>query len=522
MNMKGKLVSDFLEWSAKNYPTKHAIIQGDKKISYGELNSLSNQVANWLQGKGVQHQDRIVLIGSNDYRVIISIFGVLKVGAIFVLLNPQESTNKLNYIIDNCSPSVLIIDWNIIDKLQHEGRLIFSNPILVFSGGDSAEMQDNLSFWDELSKYSEGYITKNVDDEDLAAIIYTSGSTDLPKGVMERHRQIVFATSAINKVIGNHFKDIILCGLPLSFDYGLYQVFLTFQVGATLLLEKDFSFPLAIPRILKENKVTGFPGVPSLFSLLIRSKLLERIDLPNLRYITSTGDVFPSSHIKRIKKILPDTTVFPMYGLTECKRVSIMPKGKLNGFEDSVGLPLPGTRVSIVDSDGCLLQPGEVGELVVSGPHVMAGYWEDINETEKRFRQDSATGNRVLFTGDLFTIGQNGFLYFVGRSEQFIKSRGHKISPAEIENFLCEIDGVAEAAVVGVEDPTLGEAIFAIVSLNKPGILSQSGIISLCKKNLKPAICPSYVEILHSTLPKTKNGKLNRKKLREIATKILK
>lgn len=516
--MKQELVVDFLEQRAEHHPHKVAMVHHGHQFTYDSLNTEANRIAGWLRQTGLQPGDRIVSCAENSARLIIALFGALKAGTIFVPIHPETSSQKLQYVVQDCSPKIVITDpeqVNVLEVLQRG----FSGMVLLTSSGSATGNvpSANLLTWDAVTSPPDQSPNLRVAPDDLAIIIYTSGSTKDPKGVMEPHRQVVFATTAINSVIGNCSDDVILCGLPLSFDYGLYQVFLAFQVGATLVLERDFAFPLSIPQLLKEHRVTGFPGVPALFAMLLRSRLLERVELPNLRYLSSTGDILPAAHIRQLQRFLPNTTIFPMYGLTECKRVSIVPKGCLAGRESSVGLPLPGTSVLVVDENGHPCPPDVMGELTVRGPHVMAGYWNDPQETARRFRRDAQTGELMLLTGDLFRMAEDGFLYFEGRTETFIKSRGQKVSPAEVESALCEIPGVVEAAAVGVPDLVLGEVVCAFVSVSKPGVIVEPDIVEHCRRTLPPAARPGHIVILESPLPKTINGKIDRPKLRVIA-----
>lgn len=515
------LVTDLLEKQAQQKPARVAIIDKAGEHTYGALNDQANRVAFWLRDMGVRTGDRVALWATNGARMVASIFGALKTGAIFIPLNPDTPPAKAAYIRKNCTPAAFVADSQCISRyIGAIGKL--EEPILLTSDTISADHspESNTTLWSKLTQYSDSpYVSTNtVLPTDLAAVIYTSGSTREPRGVMLPHRQMLFATGAINAVIKNTPEDIVLCGLPLSFDYGLYQIFLTFQVGAKLVLERDFSHPMAIPYLLKTHEITGFPGVPAIFALLLRSRLLERIQLPSLRYVTSTGDVFPVTYIRRLQELWPEVTVFPMYGLTECKRVSIMPRGQLSGHESSVGVPLPGTSVSIVDENGEDVPPGTVGELLVRGPHIMAGYWNDPRETARRFRCDPLSGESILYTGDRFYMDDDGFLYFVGRNEMFIKSRGHKISPLEIESSIYEIDGVAEVAAVGIPDPVLGEAIYVFVSLVSSGDINVSQIDEHCRTILAPSARPTRV-IIFDHLPKTANGKIDRSQLQALAQK---
>ena len=511
------LVKHLLEWQARRAPNKVAVVHRGRENTYASLNAQANQVSHWLHQNGVKSGDRVVLYGVNGDRLIAALFGVLKAGAAFVPVHPETPSSKLGFILQDCAPAAVVSDHDLVSRF--ECLVEFPGAILLTSGDLPIKKTRGKAIapWEATNTYPNQLIDVEAKPDDLAAIIYTSGSTKEPRGVMSPRRQVIFATSAINAVLGNSAEDVILCGLPLSFDYGLYQVFLAFQVGAKLILERDFGLPIAIPRILKEYNVTGFPGAPSLFAMLLRSRFLERVELPDLRYITSTGDVFPPSHILRLRELLPHTTVFPMYGLTECKRVSIMPQGYSNNYKSSVGLPLPGTQVSIVDETGQEVSPGVVGELVVRGPHIMAGYWNAPEETAQRFRQDDSTGEVLLYTGDYFREDGDGFLYFVGRGETFIKSRGEKVSPAEIESFLCTLKGVAEAAAVGIPDPVLGESICVFVSTTRPGVVDSASIAEQCRAVLPPSTRPRRVIILESFLPKTANGKTDRARIRLIA-----
>lgn len=512
------VVQDLLEWQAERDPDRVAIVCEGRECTYAHLDMQANRVSHWLRRARVKPGDRVLLYGVNSDHLVTALFGTLKAGAIFVSLHPHTPSRKLEFILRDCTPKAIVADSELVDAHDCLRSGSVRGILLTSNVHPANEVREaTVTSWDTLHSLQSSPPDTEVSPDTLAAIIYTSGSTKEPRGVMEPHRQIIFATSAINTVLGNHADDVILCGIPLSFDYGLYQVFLAFQAGAKLILERGFVVPMNIPRLLRECNVTGFPGVPSVFALLLRSRLLERVELPDLRYITSTGDVFPPSHIRRLRELLPHVALFPMYGLTECKRVSIMPRGQLDRRESSVGLSLPGTHVSIVDEHGHKVPPGAVGELVVRGPHVMAGYWNDPVETARRFRRDSSTGETSLYTEDLFRMDKDGFLCFVSRGGAFIKSHGQKVSPAEIESLLYEIDGVAEAAAVGVSDPVLGESVCVFVCLTEPESVTSLDIADRCRHALSPIERPRRIEILDSPLPKTANGKIDRSRLRQMA-----
>ena len=505
------LVAHLLERQAEQIPVKIATVDRTGVYTYAELNAQARQVACWLQDVGVKPGDRVVLCGANGARLVAAIFGILKAGAIFVPLHPDTPAARIAYVLQNCTPAAFVADSQIL--LRRESAMgEFGGPLLLVSDTipDCRTRAPNVTPWTVLA-HCDGYSWDGLAlPTDLAAIIYTSGSAKEPRGVMLPHRQVVFATTAINRVIGNTSEDVILCGLPLSFDYGLYQVFLTFQVGAKLILERDFRLPMVIPRLIREHSVTGFPGVPSLFAMLLQSRLLERIPLPSLRYITSTGDVFPAAHIRRLQELMPHVMIFPMYGLTECKRVSYLPPEELERRPKSIGKGMPNEQVYLVDEQGrTITEPGVVGELVVRGANVMKGYWELPDETDRMLRPGPFPWEKVLHTGDLFTMDAEGFLYFVSRKDDIIKSRGEKVSPREVENALYELPGIAEAAVVGIPDSLLGEAIKAYVVLQQGVTLTDDDIIAHCKSRLEDFMVPKIIEF-RASLRKTSSGKISK------------
>jgi acyl-CoA synthetase (AMP-forming)/AMP-acid ligase II len=447
--------------------------------------------------------------------MIAVLFGALKAGAVFVPIHCNTPLRTVRHILNDCRPSALVVD---ADRWRDLREVLLPENCPTLCIGDEAPGEELAEPWSgcrfaDLVEGGDSAFRTAPAAGDLAIIIYTSGSTGVPRGVMLPHGQVAFAVKAINSVLRNSPEDVILCGLPLSFDYGLYQIFLAFHASATLALETGFSVPIAIPRLLSTLSITGFPAVPAIIAMLLRTKLLERVELPNLRYVTSTGDVFPAAHIRSLRRQLPGTTILPMYGLTECKRVSIMPPDAPDAKTSSVGLPLPGTRVEVVGEDFTSLPPGATGQLVVRGPHVMAGYWNAPADTTRRFRPEGADGQTALYTGDLFRIDADGYLFFVGRDETMIKSLGHRISAVEVENAACEIPGVAEAAAFGVPDSVRGETVHLVVFPEKGAKLSPDSLGLQLRESLSPAARPTEIIVSNKPLPRTNNGKIQRSRL---------
>ncbi len=361
--------------------------------------------------------------------------------------------------------------------------------------------------------FSTSLPATNCIDIDLAALIYTSGSTGNPKGVMLTHLNIVSAATSITQYLENESSDIIINVLPLSFDYGLYQVLMTFKIGGTLVLEKSFSYPFAIiDKILKE-KVTGFPIVPTMSAILLQLEGLNKYNFNHVRYISNTAAHLPTNHIKKLRVIFPNTKIYCMYGLTECKRVSYLPPDQLDIRPNSVGRGMPNEEVYIVNAKGERVGYGEVGELVVRGSNIMKGYWGLPEETDKVLKPGIYPWEKVLYTGDLFKMDEEGYLYFVARKDDIIKTKGEKVSPKEVENVIYNIPGVVEVAVIGVKDDVLGEAIKAIIVPDNGKILLEREIKRYCSQNLEDFMVPQIVEIQPS-IPKTSSGKIKKVELK--------
>jgi long-chain acyl-CoA synthetase len=507
------LVNDFLLNSVRSSPDKVGLVFGKKRLSYSEMDKLSNKLAHVLISRGVKRGDRVGIYLDNSVEAVISVFGILKAGAIFVIINFSTKSNKLAYILNNCKMKALITNFNKFETISQVCQRTPHLSFVLFSGDEPEKVRTGpekfFIYEEELNSASSSPLRCESIDMDLATIIYTSGTTGTPKGVMMTHLNMVSAANSITTYLENTRSDIILNVLPLSFDYGLYQLLMAFKIGGTLVLDKTFLYPFDIVKTLLAEKVTGFPGVPTIFALLLQLENLKKYDFKDLRYITNTAAALPVSHVKKLREVFPKTKIYLMYGLTECKRVSYLSPEEVETRPDSVGCGMPNEEVWIVNEKGEKAMPHQIGELVVRGSNVMMGYWELPQETDKVLRPGKYPWEKVLYTGDLFRMDQEGFLYFVGRKDSIIKSRGEKISPKEIENVLYELEEVAEVAVVGIPDEILGEAIKAIVVLREGSFLSEEQILQHFAQNLEDFMVPQVVEF-RSFLPKTASGKIKK------------
>jgi len=505
------LVNDFLELSARRTPDKAALVCAGQRLTYAQIDAMANRLAHALRDRGVERGDRVVLFLPNTVELVVGIFATLKAGGVFVVANATTKRDKLAYLLNNCRATALMTRARQAAIADYVMSQTPSLKFVVLTETSNTQYPipntHPLTFAAIQEHYPATRPPRRCIDRDLACLIYTSGSTGEPKGVMSAHSNVVFAASSIISYLENTPDDIVINVLPLSFDYGLYQLLMTFKFGGTLVLERSFAYPAQVLKRMEEEGVSGFPGVPMIFAILLQMDL-SKFDLSHLRYITNTAAALPPSHIQQIREKFPWATLYSMYGLTETKRTLYLPPDQLDKRPGSVGIAIPGTEVWLEDEAGNRLGPNQVGELVIRGGHVMRGYWGAPETTARRYRPGPLPGERVCYSGDLFRMDDEGYFYFVGRKDDIIKSRGEKVAPKEIENVLYSLPGVVEAAVIGVLDPILGQAIkaFVVCHDNK---LSEADVLRHCRAHLEDFMVPQIVEFA-AALPKTESGKIKK------------
>ncbi|MDB6064622.1 MAG: AMP-dependent synthetase and ligase [Pedosphaera sp.] len=511
------LVQDFLHNCAVERPDKVALVCGLQRFTYAQLESMANRMAVALREKGVRRGERVAIYLNNSAETVVSIFAALKAGAVFVVINRNTKADKLVFILNNCQAAAVVLDSRALmqgigERLSADVRSLQG---VVVCGEKTGQQGGRDSRWEDFASIQANFpdaepARENV-DLDLSCLIYTSGTTGESKGVMCDHSNVVFVTQSIVQYLKCTDRDIVLSVLPLAFSYGLYQLMATFATGGTLILEESFAFPAAIAQRLAQERVTGFAGVPTIYSILLGMDL-KGFDLSALRYLTNAAAALPIDHVKRLRELFPNVELYLMHGLTEVARTAYLPPEKVDTHPASVGKAIPGTELWLEDENGQRLGPGSVGELVVRGRHVMRGYWMDTERTNERFRPGPFPGERVCHSGDLFRTDNEGLFYFVSRKDDIIKSRGEKIAPREVENVLYSMKGVQEAAVIGVPDAIFGQIVKAFVVA--PGMaLTEGAVISYCKARLEEFMVPRLVEF-RAELPKTGSGKIRKVDLR--------
>jgi len=517
-------VEEFLERSARTYPDKVALVCGDQRVRYGQIDEQANRLAHALIAAGVERGDRVVIFLPNSLELVLSIFAVLKAGAVFVVLNPTTKADKLAYVLNNCRATAILTGEEKFGSMPSCWSETPHLRTVIFVKGTEPRLEaiasagKNILWFDRVPRFAGDSQppTKRCIDIDLAALIYTSGSTGRPKGVMVTHLNIVSAATSITTYLENTPDDIAINVLPLAFDYGLYQLLMMFKVGGTLVLHDSFAFPYVVIDMIIREGVTGFPIVPTMSAMLLQMDL-SKYKFPKLRYLSSTAAAMPVEHIRKLRALFPHVQVYSMYGLTECKRVSYLPPDQIDIRPASIGRGMPNEEVYVVDDDGNRVGPGVVGELVIRGSNVMKGYWERPEDTAHCLRPGPLPGERVLYSGDLFRSDEEGYLYFVGRKDDIIKTRGEKVSPREVEDVIYRLNGIAEVAVIGMPDAILGSVIKAVLTLRPGAQVTKQEVLRHCSANLEDFMVPRIVEF-QTSLPKTESGKINK---RAIAEKLI-
>lgn len=514
-----RLLRDGLIASVQRHPEKNAVIVEGKHFTYASLYDASTRLSNALVKRGVKRGDRVGIYMENTWPCVVSIYGILLAGGVFFTINPQTKADKLAFLLNNSESKLLLTDSKL-EKVYLQAlkkSLFVKNIILSGKYINDVNLKNiTIETFDEVISENEPIDSPvHVIPNDLAALIYTSGSTGLPKGVMQTHQSMVFAAWSLIEYQRLSENDRILLVMPIAFDYGLYQLLMTIKLGATLIIERSFVYPLKVYQRMEEQLVTVFPAVPTIFAMMISAHKKKKLCFPSITRITNTAAALPDDFIPSLQDIFPNALIYKMYGLTECKRVCYLEPELVNKNPGSVGRAIPGTDVFLLSAEGNHVPAGKPGILHVRGPHIMAGYWKDPERTAKMLKVGEIPGERVLCTHDIFKMDEDGLLYFIGRSDDIIKTRGEKVSPVEVENVLHGIEGVKEVVVIGVKDDVLGQAIKAFIVLEAGTDLNDKKIKKYCLLHLENFMVPSEI-IIMDELPKTDNGKIDKKRVVDV------
>jgi long-chain acyl-CoA synthetase len=516
-------VHDFLEAAQERFPDKDFLICGAERYTYRQIWEQTGRLAVQLMNLGLRCGDRVAILMDNSAQSVISLYGILRAGGVYVMINSTIKGSKLRFILENSEANILITHLNKAAVVQNAIRQMTPVPRLIWiTAGrripqplaDLAPGHDWVQLLSEPSTNPSRPFPRLI-DQDLASLIYTSGSTGMPKGVMQPHYKMVSVAKSIISYLDNKQDDVILNVLSLAFGYGMYQVLMAAMFGGTVVLENTFIYLHEILQKIPACRITGFPFVPTVLAMLFKIQDLTQYDFSSLRYVTNAGAALPIAYARKFRSLWPHIKIYPMYGLTECVRVCYLQPQYVDDRPDSVGSEIPNCRVFIERPDGTPAAPNEIGQLIVEGTNVMPGYWKDPALTAKVFRPGPQPGQVRLYTGDLFKRDPDGFLYFVSRQDDMIKSRGERVSPLEVENILLRMESIEEAAVIGVPDEIFGQAVKCFLVKNPSVALTEKEVLRFCSENMENYMMPKYVVFLNE-IPKTPNGKVDKKQLQEM------
>ena len=517
MALMNHLIHDSLFETAAHTPAAEALAYGDRRCSYAQLADDVRAVAALLLDARLEPGARVAVYMEKRIENVAAMFGAAAAGCVFVPVNPLLKPEQVAYILADCNVRLLA---TTAERLAQLAPVLDRCPDLravLLADGDAASVPAAVPVlaWPE-PQTGDPAPHRRI-DTDVAAILYTSGSTGQPKGVVLSHRNMVAGAQSVASYLDLRSDDRLLAVLPLSFDYGLSQLTTAFLRGACVVL-MNYLFPKDIVTMVARERITGLAAVPPLWIALAR---LAWPTGCTLRFITNSGGAMPVPTVQALREILPDTRIFLMYGLTEAFRSTYLPPEEVARRPDSIGRAIPNAEILVVRPDGTPCDADEPGELVHRGALVALGYWNDPARTAQRFRpapgQDPGlpVPELAVWSGDTVRRDADGYLYFIGRSDDMIKVSGYRISPTEIESVLHATGLVAEVAAFGIDHPQLGQAIAVIAVPVEEGAIDGAALLAECKRRLPAYMVPARIDLRAGPLPRNPNGKIDRNLLRQ-------
>jgi acyl-CoA ligase (AMP-forming) (exosortase A-associated) len=521
MALMNHLIHDSLFDSADRTPAAEALAYGDKRCSYAQLAAQVRAVAALLLDAQLEPGARVAVYMEKRIENVAAMFGAAAAGCVFVPVNPLLKPEQVAYILADCNVRLLATTAERLAQLAPVLERCPDLRAVLLADGDAAPASASASAtlpvlaWP--ARAAADVAPHRRIDTDVAAILYTSGSTGQPKGVVLSHRNMVAGAQSVASYLDLRADDRLLAVLPLSFDYGLSQLTTAFLRGACVVL-MNYLFPKDIVAMVARERITGLAAVPPLWIALARLAWPAGC---TLRFITNSGGAMPVPTAQALREALPGTEIFLMYGLTEAFRSTYLPPAEVARRPDSIGRAIPNAEILVVRPDGTLCDADEPGELVHRGALVALGYWNDPARTAQRFRpapgQDPGlpVPELAVWSGDTARRDAEGYLYFIGRSDDMIKVSGYRISPTEIESVLHATGLVAEVAAFGIDHPQLGQAIAVIAVPAEEGIIDAAALLAECKRRLPAYMVPAHIDLRAGPLPRNPNGKIDRNLLRQ-------
>lgn len=516
------LLHELIFASAQRAPAALALRYQGESLSYAQLAEAVRGFAHGLLQLGLQRGERVAIYLEKRFETVIASFGATAAGCVFVPLNPLLKPEQVGYILRDCNVRALVSSPERLALLQdtlpacHDLRHIVALGTAELALGGALE----LSRWDTLLA-APAQAGHRLIDVDMAAILYTSGSTGKPKGVVLSHRNMVAGAKSVASYLRNGPDDILLAALPLSFDAGFSQLTTAFHSGAAVVL-LNYLLPRDVLKALERERVTGITAVPPLYIQLAQLSWPAGIT-EHLRYFANTGGRMPRETLQTLRGQLPRTQPFLMYGLTEAFRSTYLPPEEVDRRPDSIGKAIPNAEILVLREDGSPCAPHEPGELVHRGALVGMGYWNDPEKTAERYKPlpSHAPGRQgglvlpelAVFSGDTVRQDEDGFLYFIGRRDEMIKTSGYRVSPTEVEEILYATRLVGECVAFGVEHASLGQAIQVIATAPDGAELDIAALQAECRSRMPAYMVPAGIVGRAGPLPRNPNGKIDRKTL---------
>ena len=517
------MVHHLVEQQAARRGAAAALTYKDATLDYRGLWDAVRGVAKGLVALGLRREERVAVYLDKRLETVTAIFGTSLGGGVFVPINPLLRPKQVGYILADCDVRVLVTSTDRLATLTDE---LAASPsvehVILVDGPDelpSAPGDITVSPWSPLLTDSTVDLPANHGiDLDMAAILYTSGSTGNPKGVVLCHRNLIVGAESVSSYLENTADDVILSALPLSFDAGFSQLTTAFSVGAHVVL-LNYVLAADVVRLCARHRVTGLTCVPPLW-IQIAERAWPADAAASLRYFANTGGRMPKATLDKLRGHFPQARPYLMYGLTEAFRSTYLDPAEVDRRPDSIGKAIPNAEILVVRPDGSRCDPGEEGELVHRGALVALGYWNDPARTAERFKPvpgaDAATWRSpeiAVWSGDAVFADEEGFLYFVGRKDEMIKTSGYRVSPTEIEEVAYDTGLVRDAVAIGVEDERLGQHIALLVTGTGPDVLDPDQLLAAMRRELPLYMVPSTV-LVRDELPRSPNGKFDRNLLR--------
>lgn len=519
-----RALHELLRAAARHIPDASALTDRAGTIGYADLWDQVRGCAVGLERAGVGRGDRVAVFLDKRAETVVAMLAASAAGAMFVPVNPILKPRQVGYILTDCSPRCVVTSSERLTALIAAGAAGAAGGVEVFVLVDDGPVADavpsmTLLRWPLLTAAAGPEPGYRPVDIDPAAILYTSGSTGMPKGVVLSHRNLIVGAESVSEYLENTAADVILAALPLSFDAGLSQLTTALQVGAHVVLV-NYLLPGDVVRLCAQHRVTGLTCVPPLWTQLAAAPWPAEARQA-LRYFANTGGRLPRSTLSRLRDLFPDARPYLMYGLTEAFRSTFLDPREVDRRPDSIGKAIPNAEVLVVRPDGSRCEPGEPGELVHRGPLVAQGYWNDPERTAQRFRPapssagEAAREEIAVWSGDTVMRDEEGFLYFVGRRDEQIKTSGYRVSPTEVEEAAYDTGLVRDAVVFGAPDEVLGEHIVLVAAVTAG--CTEDELVAALRSRLPLFMVPRRVVVLDE-LPHSPNGKFDRTALRSMVT----